>query len=129
MVTQVALFNFVRERSITIQKFKAFLRFDDNFPRCFHLVIWIVFWVDVDGHTVAVFRYASARRNRPLVKSRGVIVAHRGLVIATVMVDEAHSFDGITRLEQGFENLQQIIGNHRIANHLANDGVAVRITM
>jgi hypothetical protein len=74
-------------------------------------------------------RDSSSSRDGSLIKARCVVVAHRGFVVATVIIHQSHLFDGITRLKQCLENRQKVISDGFGAHQLTQDGIALGITM
>ena len=54
---------------------------------------------------------------------------YRSRIVAAIIIHQPYFFNGIFGLIQGFENLQQILGNGSVADHLADNSIAIDITM
>lgn len=75
--------------------------------------------IDVDGHAGAMSGHDSGTRYTTEVEGRGIVVAHGGLVVGIVGIDQHYPFDGIHGLVQLAEDVQQVVGNVLVADELA----------
>ena len=65
--------------------------------------------------------------NPAVVEAGGVVIHHGSLVVGVIVIHETHPFDGIARLIEFPEDLDQHVRDIGVAYHLALMGHAVQI--
>ena len=67
--------------------------------------------------------------NDPVIETGGVVRFHGCDVIPAEIIDEPDAADGIAGLVQGPENVQQILGDGLVADHLPYLFLSVKINI
>ena len=79
----------------------------------------IVKRIDVDGHAPAMTREASGTGDKTEVEGGRVVVHHRSLIVGIVLIHQNHALNGIARLVELAEDVEQVVSNVLVADELA----------
>ena len=82
--------------------------------------IGVIERVDVDRHALSMLGELGGAGNPAVAEAGGVIIAHRPLVVGLVVINQTDALDGIFLTVELAEDVQKVIGNRLVADHLTH---------
>ena len=125
---EILMVDLVREIRVPVQVRLTGDRLHDPLP-VHDLRVGIVQRVDVHSQPQAVLGNAGGMGNEPKIERGRIVVFHGRFVIRVVFVHQSDLFDRVIRLIQLFQDLQHVLRDVVVDDHLPFMGLAVQVHM